>query len=207
VGTDPVDGLLEQHCYKSAAGLLQLVRFYVCRKSVHKPFNKLYSHCLFPVVVTSLKQAVNNLQQAWWHYQTCYKVVLTSLIQSWYNKNVTSLIAQGCNNIVISWLYRTCWKNVATSLIRSTRLLQVVNSLFQTCWQVGQAVRTQLVDGLLADLPQDVRFLRAYTLYIYRVSRNKVKYITKPRQAHRLETVLKLLTAKVTFSNKEFKLN
>ena len=25
----PVDKLLEQHCYKSAAGLLQLVRFYV----------------------------------------------------------------------------------------------------------------------------------------------------------------------------------
>ena len=26
----PVHKLLEQHCYKSAAGLLQLVRFYVC---------------------------------------------------------------------------------------------------------------------------------------------------------------------------------
>jgi hypothetical protein len=39
-------------------------------------------------------------------------------------------------------------------------LLQVVNSLFQTCynnWE--QAVRTQLVDGLLADLLQDVSFL------------------------------------------------
>jgi hypothetical protein len=29
VGTHPVDKLLERHCYKSAAGLLQLVRFYV----------------------------------------------------------------------------------------------------------------------------------------------------------------------------------
>ena len=28
--THPVDKLLEQHCYKSAAGLLQLVRFYMC---------------------------------------------------------------------------------------------------------------------------------------------------------------------------------
>jgi hypothetical protein len=27
---------------------------------------------------------------------------------------------------------------------------------------LGQAVRTQLVDGLLADLLQDVRFLRVY---------------------------------------------
>ena len=29
--THPVDKLLEQHCYKSAAGLLQFVRFDVCR--------------------------------------------------------------------------------------------------------------------------------------------------------------------------------
>ena len=31
--THSVDKLLEQHCYKSAAGLLQLVRFYV---RIHK---------------------------------------------------------------------------------------------------------------------------------------------------------------------------
>jgi hypothetical protein len=118
-------------CYSSANKLLQ-----ICSQAV----NKLCSHYLFPVVVTSLEQAVNNLKQAWWqswHYQTCSKVVLTSLIQSWYNKNVTRLMKQGCNNIVISWLYRTCWNNLATSLIISTRLLQVVNSLFQTCWQLG----------------------------------------------------------------------
>jgi hypothetical protein len=30
VRTHPVDKLLDQHCYTSAAGLLQLVRFYVC---------------------------------------------------------------------------------------------------------------------------------------------------------------------------------
>jgi hypothetical protein len=94
---------------------------------------------------TSLEQAVNNLTQTWWHYQTCHKVVLTSLIQSWQ---------QGCNNTAISWLCRTCWNNLVTSLIISTRLLQIVNSLFQTCWQLGQAVRAQLIDGLLADLLQ-----------------------------------------------------
>jgi hypothetical protein len=108
-------------CYRSANTLLQ-----ICSQAV----DMLCSHCLFPVVVTSL-------EQAWWHYQTCYKVVLTSLMQSWYNRNVTTLMTQGCNNIVISWLYQTCWDNLATSLIISTRLLQVVNSLFQTCWQIG----------------------------------------------------------------------
>ena len=30
--THPDDKLLEQHCYKSVVGLLQLVRFYVCTK-------------------------------------------------------------------------------------------------------------------------------------------------------------------------------
>ena len=50
-------------------------------------------------------------------------------------------------------------------------LLQVVKSLLQTCYKfltacsklvdnLGQAVRTQLDDSLLADLLQDVRFLR-----------------------------------------------
>ena len=59
-----------------------------------------------------------------------------SLIQSWYNKNVTRLTTQGCSNIVISWLLQLCWHNLVTSLITSTRLLQFVNSLFQTCWQL-----------------------------------------------------------------------
>jgi hypothetical protein len=75
VRTHPVNKLLEQHCYKFAAGLLQLVRFYVCtraRVKTHKSANKLLqicsqavntlpSHYLFPVVVTSLEQAVNIL--------------------------------------------------------------------------------------------------------------------------------------------------
>jgi hypothetical protein len=60
---------------------------------------------------------------AWWHYQTCYKVVLISLVQSWYNKNVTRLTTQGCNNIVMSWLNRSCWNNFTISLIISRRLL------------------------------------------------------------------------------------
>ena len=58
-----------------------------------------------------------------------------SLIQSWYNKNVTRLTTQGCSNIVIS-LLQPCRDNLVTSLITSTRLLQFVNSLFQTCWQL-----------------------------------------------------------------------
>jgi hypothetical protein len=40
VQTHPVDKLLEQHCYKSAAALLQLVRFYVI---LAKGFDSLFN--------------------------------------------------------------------------------------------------------------------------------------------------------------------
>ena len=49
------------------------------------------SHCLLQVVVTSLGQAVNYPQQVRWHYQTCYKIVQTSLIQVWCNNVATNL--------------------------------------------------------------------------------------------------------------------
>jgi hypothetical protein len=42
-------------------------------------------------------------------------------------------------------------------------LLQLLTSCSKLVDNLGQAVRTQLVDGLLADLLQDVRFLRVYT--------------------------------------------
>jgi hypothetical protein len=73
-GNKQCEHILLTSCYRSANKLLQR-----CSQAV----DKLCSHCLFPVVGTSLEQVVNNLQQAWWHYQTCCKVVLTSLIQSW----------------------------------------------------------------------------------------------------------------------------
>ena len=41
----------------------------------------------------------------------------------------------------------------------STRLLQLLITCSKLVDNLGQAVRTQLVDGLSADLLQDVRFL------------------------------------------------
>jgi hypothetical protein len=140
------------------------------------------------IMPSSLLHVGNNL------FQTCYNnweqavrtqlVVLTSLIQSWYNKNVTRLTTQGCNNIVISWLYRTYWNNLATSLIIPTRLLQVVNSLFQTCWQLGTSSANTTCWRLVGSLATRCEiFTCACIRYIYRVFRNKVKYITKPASA------------------------
>ena len=69
-----------------------------CYKSVHmQPVDKLCSHCLFLVVVTSLEQAVNNLMALSDLLQGCSN---KSDIQSRYNKNVTRLTTQGCNNIM-----------------------------------------------------------------------------------------------------------
>jgi hypothetical protein len=44
-------------------------------------------------------------------------------------------------------------------VIISTRLLQLLTACFKLVDNLGQAVRTQLVDGLLADLLQDVKFV------------------------------------------------
>ena len=68
--------------------------------------------------------------------QTCYKVVLTNLIQSWYNKNVTRLMTKGCNNIVISWMYRTCWNKLILYLIARTIIIYFYNIAFvnSKCW-------------------------------------------------------------------------
>ncbi len=51
------------------------------------------------------------------------------------------------SDVVTILLYQDCVR-LATSLIILTRLLQIVNSL--------------IVEGLLADLQQDVRFLHVY---------------------------------------------
>jgi hypothetical protein len=64
--THPVDKLLEQHCYKSAAGLLQHVHFYVCTRvkishlvaSLPTSRHQLCSHACAKLSTT---QQVNNL--------------------------------------------------------------------------------------------------------------------------------------------------
>jgi hypothetical protein len=71
---------------------------------------------------------------------------VTRMLQGWRHKVVTVLSS-------ISWLYRTCWSHLATSLIISTSLIVTIfNKLFYTCLDnLEQAVRTQLVGGLLQD--------------------------------------------------------
>jgi hypothetical protein len=117
---------------------------YLNRKSFRGPATYVKTHKLSqvckPVVVTSLKQEVNNLIQVRWRYQTCSKVVLISLIESCYNKNISRLI--------VSWLYRTCWNNLATST-RISSCYKLLTACGKLVDNLGQAVRKQLVDRLV----------------------------------------------------------
>ena len=111
---------------------------YTCKNhtTYRKSASKSSTSWVFPAcykLSISLEQVVNNLQQPCWYCKTCYKVVPTRLLQSWYNNIATTLCRQTCNILVISWLYQTCESNLVTSLIMPSSLLQVVNNLFQTC--------------------------------------------------------------------------
>ena len=97
----------------------------------------------------------------WTRYQTWYKIVLTSLIQIWYNNLATNLATHD-----LMWLnrasYQTCWNSLITSLL----IQQVCYNLLTSCLllvdSLKRVVRTQLVDNLFADLLQDVIFLRVH---------------------------------------------
>ena len=93
--------------------LLQvIIKYYVCMyvcankllQICSQAVDKLCSHCLFPVVVTSLEQAVKQLVTSLMAsselLQGCSNKCDTVMIA--YNNNVTRLTTQGRNNIVIS---------------------------------------------------------------------------------------------------------
>ena len=72
--THPVDKLLEQHCYKSAAGLLQLVRFYVCSRTKPLLFDRVkleseyflrQNHYFQALIVFILIALVSDLIERW----------------------------------------------------------------------------------------------------------------------------------------------
>ena len=75
---------LQTSCYKSVDNLSTSCVPTACSQLFQQVCNKLLTTC----------------NEAWWNYQNCYKVVLTSLIRSWYNKDITSLSTQGCNNLL-----------------------------------------------------------------------------------------------------------
>jgi hypothetical protein len=114
------------------------------------------------------------------NYIIAYQNRINSRSSIWFWNLVwqyTRSTTQGCNSILISWPFRTCWNNLAvpaTSLIISTRLLQLLTACSILEDNLGQAVRTQLVDGLLADLLQDVRFLRVCIRYKFLCMSNRL---------------------------------
>ena len=129
-------------------------------------------------------QRCNNIVISWL-YQTCFNYPFFfasnrkeyKQLECTHRLHIVSVQSMSCNvNFISCYLLSVLsFNNLATSLIMSIRLLQIVtNSFLHSCgnnlgqaqdrrlWlrDSGQAVRTQLVDGLLPDLLQAVRFLR-----------------------------------------------
>ena len=117
----------------------QVVFALLVPRLLEQVWNKLLTTCK---KLDGIIRLVTNL-----FWQVWYSHDITRMLQGWWHKVVTILLYHDCIR-----LYRTCWNNLATNLILSTRLLQVVNSLSKLVDNLGQAVRRQLVDGLLTNL-------------------------------------------------------
>ena len=75
--------------------------------------------------------------------------MLSTLSQPCYNKSASELLGQPCNKSYISLKLVTSCQEFVTNMLTN---------------KLGQAERTQIVDSILADLLQVVRFLRACDL-------------------------------------------
>ena len=103
--THRVDKLLEQHCYKSAAGLLQLVRFYMCSRVNFSCFlYRFYVGC--------------DRCQGWFH-GSCVSITQTEA------DNIDSYVCPKCKNTADNQDLRPLTEKDYESLKRIVRSLQV----------------------------------------------------------------------------------
>ena len=86
--THAVDKLLEQYCYKSAAGLLQLVRFYVtsCVRTACPKMSTSKQQLVTTLIVDIIRLVANLFQQV------CYSLDVTILLQPCVVNLVTFLL-------------------------------------------------------------------------------------------------------------------
>jgi hypothetical protein len=84
---------------------------------------------------------------------------------------------------------RTGWNNRATSLIISPSCYKLLTACSKLVDNLGQAVRRQLVDSLLADLLQDEIFLRVYkTLQQNSISQSRMTFQTTTTSFNTMHT-------------------
>ena len=102
------------------------------------------------------------MQQTWRKYQTCYKVVLTTLIQTCCNKVVTNLTTRDCEKIVLSSLHQSCWNNFVTNLISPSICYKLLTTSPATwnkqCEHNLSTACEQICNNLFAGWLQQVRF-------------------------------------------------
>jgi hypothetical protein len=119
--THPDDKLLEQHCYMSAAGLLQLVRFYVCTATQFTFLNNSHAYARINA------QVVTNLQQ------TCSNAVPTTCQQDVFALLVPSLLTTCYKIVELNRLVTSCSNNLL-SFCNSTICQQVVSDNLVATW-------------------------------------------------------------------------
>jgi hypothetical protein len=115
----------------------------------------MYSHCLFPVVVTSLEQVVINLFTRLMTVTDLLQVVPTRLIQAARNK----LLRACCHQLVTCRRYQACWNNLLRVCWPHQPCYKMITcSRLVNNWE--QAVRTHLSDFLYTTLDNYIFFAK-----------------------------------------------
>ena len=120
--THPVDKLLELHCYKFAAGLLQLVRFYVCihtHAKISHPVTSLprsRQQVVFALLVPSCQRVWNKLLTTCNNLVDIIRLVAKLFQQVRYSHDITILLQPCVVNLVTCLLYHDCIRLVRTTL-------------------------------------------------------------------------------------------
>jgi hypothetical protein len=87
-----------------------------------------------------------------------------SIAKVWYSHDITRM-SQGWRHKVVTILLNHDYNGLV-----GTTKSNSIDNINKVVDNLGQAVRTQLIDGLSADLLQDVRFLRVYESQLVRNS-------------------------------------
>ena len=144
VRAHPVDKLLEQHCYKSAAGFYNLYtrtrkNLTSCSKSANKPSTSCVRTAC-PKLSTSLEQAVNNF----------YYLFRKFLVSDWLTANCEIVISTQWLTkygfftfILAKWRQRVDMKKIWTRLRHITMTTRIVLTRWRHCYDATTAAEGQ----------------------------------------------------------------
>jgi hypothetical protein len=113
-------------------------------------------------LVASCQQAVDNLSTSWEQAVLTHPVDKLLEQHCYKSDNINKVVTK------FTWCFHKQNYYILSPCKHTNNLLrlsQVVNSLFRTCWSqlgINKQYEHNLINGLLADLLQDVRFFRVF---------------------------------------------